>query len=275
MDGFLESDAFAGKTAVVTGGGTGLGLDISRLLAALGARVAILSRSAEHHETFLAEARERGWPASSHPCDVREPARLDEAMAEIVAEFGSLDVLVNNAAGNFIRPSLTMPPKGWQAVIDIALSGVFYASQAAAKRMPDGGAMVNIIAPYAWTGCPGVVHSVSAKAGVLAMTKSLAVEWAPRRIRVNAVAPGPFHSEGAAARLWPDEDMRRAIEAQVPWGRFGTTEEVARAVVFLAAPCASYITGACLTVDGGFSLGKGLHGDVDVPAVSRVRDDRG
>ena len=273
MDGFLEDGAFSGRSAVVTGGGTGLGLAISRLLAGLGAKVAILSRNPEHHETLIDEGKRAGWTVAAHVCDVREPDRLDEAMSAIKTDFGSVDVLINNAAGNFIRPSLTMPKKGWQAVIDIALSGVFYSSQAAARQMTDGGAMVNIIAPYAWTGCPGVVHSVSAKAGVLAMTRSLAVEWASRRIRVNAVAPGPFHSEGAASRLWPDDEMRRSIESQVPWKRFGTVDEVARSVVYLAAPCASYITGACLTVDGGFSLGKGLHGDTDVPKVARAKDD--
>jgi NAD(P)-dependent dehydrogenase (short-subunit alcohol dehydrogenase family) len=275
MQGFLENDTFAGKGALITGGGTGLGLEISRLLAGLGAKVAIASRDAEHHRVFLDEAAEQGWTAMAEVFDVREPAQVKAVTGAVAERFGGLDVLVNNAAGNFIRPALALPPKGWRAVIDIALSGVFYCSQAAARIMrhqETGGAIVNIIAPYAWTGCPGVVHSVTAKAGVLAMTKTLAVEWATHGIRVNAVAPGPFESKGAAVRLWPTEEIRDAIERQIPAGRFADTEEVARTVAYLASPQAAYITGANLTVDGGWSLGKSLIGDTDIEAVERRRD---
>ncbi len=270
MEGFFEDETFSGQVALVTGGGTGLGLDVSRLLARLGASVAIASRNADHHATFLEEASANEWPAAAHVLDVRESQAVRETAGAVRDEFGGLDILINNAAGNFIRPSVSLPQKGWEAVIDIALSGVFYCSQAAARVMrkqPGGGAIVNIIAPYAWTGCPGVVHSVSAKAGVHAMTKSLAVEWASLGIRVNAVAPGPFDTQGAAERLWPTEEIRESIRRQVPAGRFAETEEVARAVVFLASRQASYITGTCLTVDGGFSLGKGLAGEMDIDPI--------
>lgn len=275
MKDFFVDDAFAGRGALVTGGGTGLGLEISRLLARLGAKVAIASRNPEHHAEFLDEAATEGWTARAEVMDVREPDTVKQVFDAVAAAFGSLDVLVNNAAGNFIRPAMTLPPKGWRAVIDIALSGVFYCSQAAGRIMAkqeEGGAIVNIIAPYAWTGCPGVVHSVSAKAGVLAMSKSLAVEWAGQGIRVNCVAPGPFESEGASSRLWPTEEMRAAIEKAVPMGRFAGTDEVARATVYLASPQAAYISGATLTVDGAWSLGKGLIGDADPAAVPRRRD---
>lgn len=269
----LADDGFVGQTALVTGGGTGLGLETSRLLARLGANVAILSRDPEHHDALLTDARANGWAVEAHVCDVREPEVVRATVEAIVERFGTLDVLVNNAAGNFVRPSIDMPEKGWRAVVDIALSGVFYCSQAAARVMDKrrGGAIVNVIAPYAWTGCPGVVHSASAKAGVLAMTRSLAVEWASRHIRVNAVAPGPFETEGAASRLWPSAETRRSIEATIPMGRFAETVEVARTIVFLASSAASYVTGACLTVDGGFSLGKGLAGGHEVDAIPRRR----
>ncbi len=275
MQDLFKPDCFAGQTAFVTGGGTGLGLEISRLLASLGAKVAIASRDADHHAEFLGMAEKEGWETKALVFDVREPEQVAAVCAEVVEHFGSLDVLINNAAGNFIRPAMSLPPKGWRAVIDIALSGVFYCSQSAGRIMKDqekGGAIVNIIAPYAWTGCPGVVHSTAAKAGVLAMTKTLAAEWASYGIRVNAVAPGPFESKGAASRLWPTEEIRNAIESQIPAGRFAETEEVAGAVAYLASRQAAYITGTELTIDGGWTLGKSLVGNIDVSAVPRRRD---
>ena len=275
MAELFAAESFKGQVVLVTGGGTGLGLEISRLFARLGAKVAIASRDAGHHEALLGEAKERGWDAAAFTFDVREPDQVAAVCAGVAERFGSLDVLVNNAAGNFIRPAMDLPAKGWRAVIDIALSGVFYCSQAAGRIMreqEEGGAIVNIIAPYAWTGCPGVVHSVSAKAGVLAMTKTLAAEWAPYRIRVNCVAPGPFESKGAASRLWPTQEIRDAIEGQIPAGRFAETEEVAGAVAYLASRQAGYITGTELTIDGGWTLGKSLVGNIDVSAVQRRRD---
>jgi NAD(P)-dependent dehydrogenase (short-subunit alcohol dehydrogenase family) len=275
MDDLFAADCFAGQTVLVTGGGTGLGIEISRLLAGHGARVAIASRSAENHVEFMEQAGRENWEAMAAVFDVREPDQVGKVCAQVAERFGSLDILINNAAGNFIRPAMDLPAKGWRAVIDIALSGVFYCSQAAGRIMREqesGGAIVNIIAPYAWTGCPGVVHSASAKAGVLAMTKTLAVEWAAYGIRVNAVAPGPFESKGAASRLWPTPEIRAAIEGQIPAGRFADTAEVAGAVAYLASRQAAYITGTELTIDGGWTLGKSLVGNIDVSAVPRRRD---
>jgi NAD(P)-dependent dehydrogenase (short-subunit alcohol dehydrogenase family) len=131
--------------------------------------------------------------------------------------------------------------------------------------------MVNIVAPYAWSGCPGVVHSAAAKAGVLALTTTLAVEWAALGIRVNAVAPGPFVSEGAEDRLWPTPEMARRVKAQIPAGRFGDVGEVADAVLYLLSPAAGFVNGACLTIDGGWWLGKGLFGEGEITAVERRR----
>ncbi|MDP6418040.1 MAG: SDR family oxidoreductase [Candidatus Krumholzibacteria bacterium] len=272
MKGFFEDGSFDGYSVLVTGGGTGLGLETSRLFARLGAKVAIVSRSEEHHSDFLGEAEREGWTAAAHVMDVREPDRVNEVFAAVAADFGGLDILVNNAAGNFIRPSMDLPPKGWKAVIDIALSGVFYCSQAAGRIMREQDRMssiVNIIAPYAETGAPGVVHSVTAKAGVLAMTKTLGAEWAGYGIRVNAVSPGAFESEGAGSRLWPSEEIHEAIRRQVPMKRFASAEEIARAVVMVASPQADYMTGASLTIDGGMWLGRGLHGDLDPSKLKR------
>ena len=271
MEHSFREGVLEGRSALVTGGGTGLGLQISRLLATLGAKVAIASRDVGHHEAFLAEAGERGWTALSKMVDVREPFAVREVFAEVTEEFGGLDILVNNAAGNFVRPALDLPPKGWKAVIDIALTGVFYCSQAAGRIMAEqhgGGRIVNIIAPYAWTGGPGVVHSATAKAGVLAMTKTLGVEWAGKGIRVNAIAPGAFESEGAAQRLWPSREIYEAIRDEIPLKRFASPEEIARATVWMVLPENDYMTGACVTVDGGMSLGRGLSGE---QAPERIR----
>jgi NAD(P)-dependent dehydrogenase (short-subunit alcohol dehydrogenase family) len=258
----LRDDTFAGKVCWVTGGGTGLGLEVSRGLLRLGAKAVIVaSRDATHHATIVAEGAGR---VESAVIDVREPDRLDDLARSIHARHGGLDVCIANAAGNFVVPSLRVKPKAWRAVIDIALSGAFYTCQAAGRIMAKtgkGGSIVTIGATYAWTGMPGVVHSAAAKAGLLAVTRTLAVEWANLGIRVNCVAPGPFHSEGAQRNLWPDDEHLRAIERSIPLGRLADAKEVAEAVLFLASPAASYITGDCLVMDGGHWLGKGLHAD--------------
>lgn len=251
----LPVRAFAGKTAFVSGGGTGLGLAVSLRLGRLGANVVCASRDPGHHETLLRIAGEEDFAALSLPLDVRDPAAVRRAVREAVDRFGGLDVLVNNAAGNFIRPSMRLAPKGFATVIDIALNGVFYLSREAGRVMRDrGGAIVNVSAPYARDGKPGVVHSACAKAGVEAMTRTLAAEWAEYGIRVNAISPGPFQSRGAAERLWPTPGMEEAVRRQIPLGRFGTVEEVAELVCFLAGPGANWITGTVLLADGGWSL---------------------
>lgn len=265
----LRDSSFEGKVALVTGGGTGLGLAVSRGLLERGAKaIVVASRDPSHHQTIVGEGAGR---VESAQIDVREPDRLEELCASIVARHGSLDVAIANAAGNFVVPSLRVKSKAWKAVIDIALSGAFYTCQAAGRQMVKvgrGGSIVTIGATYAWTGMPGVVHSAAAKAGVLAVTRTLAVEWASYGIRVNCVAPGPFHSDGAQRNLWPDDDHLRAIERSIPLGRMADAKEVAEAVLFLASDAAKYVTGDCLVIDGGHWLGKGLHGEA--PKVDRL-----
>lgn len=254
---WLDERTFAGQVAVVTGGGTGLGLQISRGLAALGATVVIASRTAEHHRTFLDEARARNWKADSLVLDVREPKLVRLAAEDVVARHGHVDILVNNAAGNFVCPAERLSSNAWRAVLGIVLDGTFYCSQHFGRGMiaRERGSILNVVATYAWTGMAGVVHSASAKAGVLAMTRSLAVEWSRFNVRVNAIAPGPFESDGARANLWPDEATKHAIEAQIPLRRFATADEVAAQCLWLLAPASAYVTGECLVVDGGASVG--------------------
>jgi hypothetical protein len=268
----LSDGIFAGKTAFVTGGGTGLGLAVSTRLGHLGAAIVCASRDTAHHERLLARGAEHGFEVMSAVLDVREPAEVKRVVREACERFGRIDVLVNNAAGNFVRPSMLLAPKGFKAVIDIALNGVFYVSREVGRRMRDGGGtIVNVSAPYATTGKPGVVHSACAKAGVEAMTRSLAAEWAPYGIRVNAVSPGPFTSRGAAERLWPSEEIEREVLGQIPMGRFGTAEEVGELVCFLASPAAPWITGSVLLADGGWSLPPAMLGD-PAKVLRRRRD---
>jgi len=259
MGGSGDGD-FEGEIAVVTGGGTGLGLEVSRALAARGATVVIASRSAEHHGPLLDEALRNGWRVEAEVLDVREPKLVRECTERILARHGHVDILVNNAAGNFVCPAERLSSNAWRAVLGIVLDGTFYCSQSFGKVMiaRGSGRILNVVATYAWTGMPGVVHSASAKAGVLAMTRTLAVEWARFGVRVNAIAPGPFHSDGAQQNLWPDPEAERSIRERIPLGRFATREEVAAQCLHLLAPASAYITGECLVIDGGASLGQGM-----------------
>lgn len=249
-----------GQVAIITGGGTGLGKEIAKQYARHGAKIVICSRSPEHLENGKAEIQQEGQEVMSYPLDVREPQHIKKFTAEVLKRFGRIDILVNNAAGNFIYPADKLPLGGWKSVIDIVLNGSFYCSQIIGQQMitQQRGQILNILATYAWTGGPGTIHSACAKAGVLAMTRTLAVEWARYGIRVNAIAPGPFDTAGARIRLWPTAEMQQAITREIPLQRFASLEEVAQAALYLTSPYAAYITGECLTIDGGGWLGKGI-----------------
>jgi len=268
---FLPDGTFSGLTALVTGGGTGLGLAVATRLGRLGARVACASRDTGHHAELLARGAADGFDVISCALDVRDPKEVRRVVRSIAERTGRIDVLVNNAAGNFIRPALTLAPRAFATVIDIALNGVFYVSREVALAMREkGGSIVNISAPYARDGKAGVVHSVCAKAGVEAMTRTLAAEWAPLGIRVNAVSPGPFVSQGAADRLWPSEELERAVLGQIPLGRFGTVEEVAELVCLVASRHSPWMTGSIVLVDGGWSL-PGALVDLAAGGIARRR----
>jgi NAD(P)-dependent dehydrogenase (short-subunit alcohol dehydrogenase family) len=260
----FEHNLLKDQVAVITGGGTGIGLAIARRLGALGANIAIASRNAEHLEAGCAALRETGVDALAVQLDVRNPEQVDEMVVRTVKHFGSLDILVNNAAGNFICRAEDLSPNGWNAVIGIVLNGTFYCSRAVGQYMiarRRGGSIVSILANYVWTGSPGTIHSAAAKAGVMSLTQTLAVEWAPHGIRVNAVAPGPIEaSPGAARQLWSTADAIQRITEMIPGRKWGTPEQVADAVTFLVAPQTTFITGETLTVDGGTWLSRGTFG---------------
>ena len=259
----LPEKSLQGRVAIITGGGTGIGFAIAKEYARLGARLVLASRSADHLEPAARELNALGAEAIAVPTDVRAPEQVDRLMAQAVERFGSIDIMVNNAAGNFICPAEKLSVNGWNAVVNIVLNGTFYCSRAAGLHMIEsgrGGNILNIVAAYAWTGGPGTIHSASAKAGVVCMTRTLAVEWARYKIRVNAIAPGPVETEGAGSRLWAPPEIREAMLRTIPRGRIGTVEEVGHAAGYLVSDFADFITGEVLVMDGGQWLGKGLVG---------------
>lgn len=245
---------YAGKTVWVTGGGSGLGRGMALAFANEGATVCVIGRRQEALDETVA-LMGSGFGLS---CDVREPQRVEDVVKEILARTGRLDVLVNNAAGNFISPSEKLSPNGFKSVVDIVLNGTFNCTRFAFEALRESrGCILNIIATYAWSGEPGAVHSASAKAGVLAMTRTLAAEWGQFGIRANAIAPGPIHTEGTDKNLWSIANVEQLVAAQVPLGRLGQPEDVSRAALWLCSDEANWVSGAALPVDGAHWLHGG------------------
>jgi len=256
----FRDDLLAGKTVLVTGGGSGLGLSMAKKFAQLGANVAITGRSAERLEGAAKEIDPSGERVSTHPCDVRDFAHVEAMVAQVVERFGGIDVLVNNAAGNFLAASEELSPNGFNAVVQTVLYGTFHATLAVGRTMIESkrkGSILNIVTTYAWTGSAFVLPSAAAKAGVLAMTRSLAVEWATYGIRSNAIAPGPFPTEGAWNALMPTPELEAEAKARIPMGRFGEHEELANLAAFLVSDGSGFINGEVVTIDGGEWIGSG------------------
>ena len=251
----FRPDLLEGRVALVTGGATGLGLEIAHVLGAHGARVAVCSRKEDNLRSAVASLTAAGVDAIYGVCDVRRPEEVDAVVANVVEHFARLDIVVNNAAGNFPAPISGLSPNGFKAVVDIDLLGTYHVSRAAHQAWlgAHGGAIVNISAAIQYRGMALQAHVTSAKAGVDALSRTCAIEWGPDGVRVNVVAPG-----GMAGT----EGVRRFEEAGVrsgqnPLGRVGTRREIADAVLYLVSDAASYVTGATLVVDGGGWLADG------------------
>lgn len=242
------------KVIVVTGGGTGLGKAMTETFVRCGARVAICGR---RQEVLEETARALGPQVRPYPCDVREWEQVQAFLQAVVSDWGRLDAVVNNAAGNFLAASETLSPRAFRAVVDIVLIGTFHVSRWAGAYWIENhlpGHILNIVTTYTETGCAFVLPSAAAKAGVEALTLSLAYEWAPYRIRVNAIAPGPFPTEGAWSRLMPGSDFEELYKKRLPTQRYGQPEELGALAAFLLSDLASYLTGAVIPLDGAERL---------------------
>ena len=252
----FKEGLFKGKKVFITGGATGMGLGFSRAFLEHGANVFIASRNAERLELASEKLKElTGKSILWKVMDVREESSVEEAVEFIEQEWGSIDIVVNNAAGNFFCPIENLSENGWRAVVDIVLDGTFRVSKKCFPLLKqNGGSIVNIIANYAWNAAPYVGHSGAAKAGVLNLTRTLALEWGRHNIRVNAMCPGVVLTEGVKENLLGDESMIERLENDIPVGGIASVEQMAQQVLYLCSPAADVITGEVLVADGGQSL---------------------
>ncbi len=261
------------QTILITGGGSGLGLSMAKMFASLGADIAICGRTEEKLKEAVDVIRKEGEEADLktdvryYVVDVREYNRVRDMIESIVKDFGSMEGLVNNAAGNFLSASEDLSPGGFKAVVDIVLHGSFNCTHTFGNYLIDNkkkGNILNIVTTYAeGTGSAFVLPSACGKAGVLAMTRSLAYEWATYGIRLNAIAPGPFPTEGAWTQLLPTKKAEKKFLEKIPMGRYGKHEELASLAAFMMSDMAEYITGECVTIDGGEKLAAGQFNFID------------
>ncbi|MFD2037678.1 SDR family oxidoreductase [Belliella marina] len=268
-EGMLKENALRGKNILVTGGGTGLGKSMGLYFLKLGANLVITSRKLEVLQVTAKEMeQETGGEVLPLACDVRDIDQVEKMWSDAISHFGQIHAVLNNAAGNFISPTERLSTNAFNTVLDIVLKGTSQVTLTAGKywiKEKQKGIFLNIVTTYAWTGSGYVVPSAAAKAGVLAMTRSLAVEWAKYNIRSNAIAPGPFPTEGAWSRLLPGDLVKKFDPAKkVPVGRVGEHQELANLAAYLMSDFSSYVNGEVVTIDGGEWLqGAGEFNNLD------------
>jgi len=252
----FQKDLLKDRAIFITGGGSGLGRSMALRFSELGAHLFVVGRREEPLKEVCDEIHRTGGSAAYATCDVRDPAAVEAAAAAADQQFGRIDTVVNNAAGNFMARTESLSPNAFNAVVGIVLNGSFHCTQTFGKRwiaQKLGGNVLNVVTTYASANCGSgfVVPSACAKAGVLAMTTSLAVEWAKYHIRLNAIAPGPFPTEGAWSRLMPSKQFEEHSRDKHPMKRFGRHEELTNLAAFLISDMAEYINGECVVIDGG------------------------
>ncbi|MEJ1240649.1 SDR family oxidoreductase [Chryseolinea sp. T2] len=262
MEGMLKPGSLEGKTIIVTGGGTGLGRSMGKYFLQLGARLVIASRKLDVLQQAARDLEaETGGKVLALACDIRKYEDVEKMIADSEAAFGAVHGILNNAAGNFISPTERLSHRAFDTIVDIVLKGTYNVALAAGKNWIERkqpGVFLNIVTTYAWTGSGYVVPSACSKAGVLALTRSLAVEWAKYKIRSNAIAPGPFPTEGAWSRLLPGDLAKKFDPAQrVPLKRVGEHQELANLAAYLMSDYSAYVNGEVITIDGGEWLRSG------------------
>jgi NAD(P)-dependent dehydrogenase (short-subunit alcohol dehydrogenase family) len=262
MEGMLQPNALKGKTIIVTGGGTGLGRSMGKYFLQLGANLVITSRKLDVlQKTASALEAETGGKVLAVACDIRKYEEVEQMLSQAQQSFGDIHGVLNNAAGNFISPTERLSHRAFDTVVDIVLKGTYNVTLAAGKNWINtkkAGVFLNIVTTYAWTGSGYVVPSACSKAGVLALTRSLAVEWAKYNIRSNAIAPGPFPTEGAWSRLLPGDLAKKFDPAtRIPLKRVGEHQELANLAAYLMSDFSSYVNGEVITIDGGEWLRNG------------------
>ncbi len=262
MEGMLRADSLKGRTIIITGGGTGLGRSMGKYFLELGANLVITSRKIDVLQKAASDMmKETGGKVLAVACDVRKYEEIENVIKRTEDEFGQVHGILNNAAGNFISPTERLSHRAFDIVVDIVLKGTYYTTLAAGKNWitkKQSGVFLNIVTTYAWTGSGYVVPSACSKAGVLALTRSLAVEWAKYNIRSNAIAPGPFPTEGAWSRLLPGDLVKKFDPAlRIPLKRVGEHQELANLAAYLMSDYSAYINGEVITIDGGEWLRNG------------------
>jgi peroxisomal 2,4-dienoyl-CoA reductase len=250
---FLK-DTLKGRVALITGGGGGLGYEIATAYTRLGASVMLVGRNEERVQQAADELTKEGGSAAAVRCDVRNYDEVKAAVEATATRFGSLDILVNNAAGNFVCPTADLTVNGWKTVIDIDLNGTFYGCHTAypyLKKSSFGGSIISIITMLGVTGWPNAAHAAAAKGGILSLSRTLAVEWGGEGIRVNTISPGPIGDTEGVKRMYIDQGKGNLEEQKTALGRFGSKKDIANAAVYLGSDLGSYVTGDNLIVDGG------------------------